>query len=38
MGNRYQFLSEAVVVIPEPTFVGIAAGRMRRMMSIGRGA
>jgi len=37
-GNRYLFLPEAVVVIPTQTFVGMVADRMRRKMSIGKGA
>ena len=38
VGNRYLFLPEAVVVILTQTFVGMVAGRMKRTMSIGRGA
>jgi hypothetical protein len=34
VGNRYQFLPKAVVVIPTQTFVGMDADRMRRKMSI----
>ena len=37
VGNRYQFLPEAVVVIPTQTFVGMVAGRMRRKRRIGEG-
>ena len=37
-GHRYQFLPEAVVVIPTQTFVGMDAGRMKRKRHINGGA
>ena len=37
-GQPIPVSSEEVVVIPTQTFVGMVADRMRRKMSIGRGA